>query len=88
MTAAAARGTCRAGFYCVSGVTKSTPNNPLTASNGFIVSAIALIPSVNPGLVIENIDSTLSGNICPTGYYCGAGVSVKSSCNPGTFLPY
>lgn len=51
-------GTCRAGFYCVQGVTKPTPNNPLPvgASPKFQVSTTKLLvnpDTLNTGFVIE-----------------------------------
>jgi len=80
-------GTCRQGFYCVSGVTKPTPNNPLPTSL-FTYSTTLLNVSTNAGNKVESLETTIQGNICPVGSYCEAGVSVAKQCDPGFFLSY
>lgn len=72
---------CRAGFYCVSGVTKPTPNNPLPtgASPLFQVSILKLTATtnaLNSGSMIEVLETISQGNICPVGSYCLEGSSV------------
>ena len=91
-------GSCRAGFYCVTGCTKPTPNNPLPSFPTIFttISTTPLTVTTNSGNAIENLESTFSGGvwtstaggICPTGSYCTAGVSTFKQCDIGYFLPY
>lgn len=80
-------GSCRAGFYCVTGVTKPTPNNPL-AFPPFIASSIMLTPATNAINKIEVLETTTKGDVCPAGNYCETGSNAPKSCDPGFFLSY
>ena len=69
---------CRAGFYCVSGVTKPTPNNPLdlVTPSKFNVNTVKLDPTTNGNVggkfQIEKLEAIgqTNGSICPVGDYC------------------